>query len=210
MHKNAELGEALGLAPVVPVMVIKDIEHAVPMARALVAGGLKALEITLRTDCALEAVRRIAGEVEGGVVGVGTVNDTDQFAAAYDAGARFAVSPGTTDSLLAAADDTPLPYLPGVATPSEAMKLRERGYRYLKLFPAEAVGGRALLKSIGGPLPDIQFCPTGGISPASAPEYLALSNVVCVGGSWMLPSDLVQSGDWAAVERLAAEASELK
>ncbi|MEX0300566.1 MAG: bifunctional 4-hydroxy-2-oxoglutarate aldolase/2-dehydro-3-deoxy-phosphogluconate aldolase, partial [Kordiimonas sp.] len=169
MHKNHELGEALSLAPVVPVMVINDLETAVPMAKALIAGGLKALEITLRTDCALDAVRRISAEVEGGVVGVGTVNDADQFAEAYDAGAKFAVSPGTTDGLLAAADNIPLPYLPGVATPSEAMKLRNRGYRYLKLFPAEAVGGRNLLKSIGGPLPDIKFCPTGGITPASAP-----------------------------------------
>lgn len=210
MHKNLELGEALSLAPVVPVMVIGNIDDAVPMAKALIAGGLKALEITLRTDCALEAVRRIAAEVEGGVVGVGTVNDADQFAAAHKAGAQFAVSPGATDELLAAADDIPLPYLPGVATPSEAMKLRSRGYRYLKLFPAEAVGGRNLLKSIGGPLPDIKFCPTGGITPQSAPEYLALSNVVCVGGSWMLPSDLVKTGDWEAVTRLAAAASELK
>ncbi len=210
MHKNLKLGEALSLAPVVPVMVINNIDDAVPMAKALIAGGLKALEITLRTDCALEAVRRIGAEVTGGVVGVGTVNDPDQFAEAHKAGAKFAVSPGTTDDLLAAADDIPLPYLPGVATPSEAMKLRGRGYRYLKLFPAEAVGGRDLLKSIGGPLPDIKFCPTGGITPASAPEYLALANVVCVGGSWMLPSDLVKAGDWEAVTRLAAAASELK
>lgn len=210
MHKNLELGEVLSLAPVVPVMVINNIDDAVPMAKALIAGGLKVLEITLRTDCALEAVRRISAEVTGGVVGVGTVNDADQFAEAYKAGAQFAVSPGTTDELLAAADDIPLSYLPGVATPTEAMKLRSRGYRYLKLFPAEAVGGRDLLKSIGGPLPDIKFCPTGGITPSSAPEYLALSNVVCVGGSWMLPPDVVKTGDWEAVTRFAAKASELK
>jgi len=210
MHKNNNLAEILALAPVVPVMVINNIKHAVPMAKALVEGGLKTLEITLRTDCALEAVRRIVGEVEGGIVGVGTVNDPAQLQAAHSAGAQFAVSPGTTDELLAAADDIALPYLPGVATPSEAMKLRSRGYRYLKLFPAEAVGGKALLKSIGDPLPDLKFCPTGGIKVTTAPEYLALANVICVGGSWMLPSELVGKGNWEAIKQLAAEAAGLR
>lgn len=208
-HKNSHLAGITSLAPVMPVMVINDIKDAVPMARALIAGGLKVLEVTLRTDCGLEAISKIRAEVEGGVVGVGTVNTAAQFAAAHEAGAQFAVSPGSTDALLDAADDIPMPYLPGIATPSEAMKLYERGYTYMKLFPAEAVGGRTLLKAIGGPLPELKFCPTGGIKESTAPDYLALKNVMCVGGSWMLPAALLEAGDWAAVEVLAAKAAAL-
>ena len=209
MHKNLELAKITSLAPVVPVMVIEDVNDAVPMAKALIDGGLKVLEITLRTDCALEAIRRIRAEVTGGVVGVGTVNTPEQYAAAHAAGAEFAVSPGTTDALLAAADDIPMPYLPGVATVSEAMKLLDRGYEYLKLFPAEAVGGRDLLKSIGGPLPELKFCPTGGIKESTAPDYLALKNVVCVGGTWMLPTGLIKAKDWSTIQSLATKAAAL-
>jgi len=208
-HTNAILSTMLNQAPVIPVMVINDIDQAVPMARALVAGGLKVLEITLRTAPALDAIKKIIDEVDGAIVGVGTVNTPAQFEQSHAAGAAFAVSPGHTADLLKAADEIPMPYLPGVATPSEAMQLWENGYRYLKLFPAEAVGGRALLKSIYGPLPDITFCPTGGINPSSAPEYLALPNVICVGGSWMLPNYLVNENKWDEVENLAREAAQL-
>ncbi|NOZ43231.1 MAG: bifunctional 4-hydroxy-2-oxoglutarate aldolase/2-dehydro-3-deoxy-phosphogluconate aldolase [Alphaproteobacteria bacterium] len=171
-----------------PVMVIRDLAEAVQMARDLVARGYKVLEITLRTDCALAAVMAIIAAVPEAVVGVGTVINAHQLGGAHEAGAAFAVSPGATDAIIAAADRIPVPLLPGVATASEAMRLQEIGYRYLKLFPAEASGGRALLKSLGGPLPDLMFCPTGGITAATAKDYLDLANVICVGGTWMLTS----------------------
>jgi 2-dehydro-3-deoxyphosphogluconate aldolase/(4S)-4-hydroxy-2-oxoglutarate aldolase len=205
-----ELASLMRLAPVIPVVVIEDARAAVPMARALVAGGVPAIEVTLRTAAALEAVRAIAAEVEGAVVGVGTVLGETDLRAAYEAGARFAVSPGATQRLLDAAEDVPLPLLPGAATASEAMGLLERGYRHLKFFPAVPAGGARLLAAWAGPLPQLRFCPTGGISAASAVEFLALSNVVCVGGSWLTPADKLAAGDWAGIEALARAAASLR
>lgn len=183
---NLKFETLLASPRVIPVMVINDLAQAVPMARKLVASGLTVLEITLRTECALEAVGQIIQQVPDAIVGVGTVTEPVQLRAAQEAGAVFAVSPGSTDALLDMAEEINFPLLPGVSTASEAMKLRARGYRYLKLFPAEAVGGRGLLKSLYGPLPDLMFCPTGGIDGTLAEDYLKLPNVICVGGSWMM------------------------
>ncbi|MGN2248592.1 bifunctional 4-hydroxy-2-oxoglutarate aldolase/2-dehydro-3-deoxy-phosphogluconate aldolase [Frateuria sp. GZRe14] len=205
-----ELASLMRLAPVIPVVVIEDARAAVPMARALVAGGVPAIEVTLRTPAALEAVRAIAAEVEGAVVGVGTVLGETDLRAAYEAGARFAVSPGVTPRLLDAAEDVPLALLPGAATASEAMGLLERGYRHLKFFPAVPAGGARLLAAWAGPLPQLRFCPTGGISAASAAEFLALPNVLCVGGSWLTPADKLATGDWAGIEALARAAANLR
>lgn len=202
--------EILNLAPVVPVLSIDDAERAVPLARALVAGGLRAIEVTLRTRTALDSIRRIAGEVEGAVVGAGTVLDRGQMRAALEAGARFLVSPGSTAALLDASCETMVPLLPGVATASEVMNLLARDIRTMKLFPADAVGGVKLLRSLCAPLPAALFCPTGGIGLENAPSYLALPNVVCVGGSWIAPADAVAAGDWARIETLAREASGLQ
>ncbi|MFI9820791.1 bifunctional 4-hydroxy-2-oxoglutarate aldolase/2-dehydro-3-deoxy-phosphogluconate aldolase [Streptomyces sp. NPDC052013] len=199
----------LDLAPVVPVVVIDDAADAVPLARALVAGGLPAIEVTLRTPAALGAMRAIAGEVPDAVVGAGTVITPEQVAEAVDAGARFLVSPGWTDGLLEAMRASGVPFLPGVSTASEVVALLERGVREMKFFPAQAAGGTAYLKSLAGPLPQARFCPTGGIGPDTAPEYLALPNVGCVGGSWMLPADAVADRDWARIERLARAAAGL-
>ncbi|WP_428265761.1 bifunctional 4-hydroxy-2-oxoglutarate aldolase/2-dehydro-3-deoxy-phosphogluconate aldolase [Haliangium sp.] len=193
-------------APVIPVLVIDDADRAVALGRALVAGGLPVLEITLRTAAALEAVRRMAAEVEGGIVGVGTVLDPAQLAASVAAGARFAVSPGLSPALADAAADAPIPLLPGAVTASEIMAARERGYRRLKFFPAEASGGAPVIKSFAGPLADVRFCPTGGVSLANLNSYLALPNVMCVGGSWVAPNDAVAAGDWARITALAREA----
>ena len=201
--------EICALAPIVPVLVIKDAAHARPLAEALVAGGLPALEVTLRTPAALEAISEMA-QVPGGVVGAGTLVTPSDVKAAKAAGATFGVSPGATDVLLSACEEEGLPLLPGAATASEAMALLARGYDMLKFFPAEASGGAPALKAIGAPLPQISFCPTGGVSPANATSYLSLSNVVCAGGSWVAPSDLVEKGDWAAIEALAREASALE
>lgn len=200
--------EICGAAPVVPVIVINRIEDARPMAEALVAGGLPALEVTLRTPVALEAIRAMA-DVPGGLVGAGTVVTPADAAAAKAAGATFAVSPGATDRLLDACEAEDLPMLPGAATASEAMALLERGYDMLKFFPAEASGGAPALKGIGAPLPQISFCPTGGVSPANAQTYLSLDNVVCVGGSWVVPGDLVAAGDWDGITALARDAARL-
>ncbi|MFI7007153.1 bifunctional 4-hydroxy-2-oxoglutarate aldolase/2-dehydro-3-deoxy-phosphogluconate aldolase [Streptomyces sp. NPDC050145] len=199
----------LDLAPVVPVVVVEDAADAVPLARALVAGGLPAIEVTLRTPAALDAIRAIADAVPDAVVGAGTVISPANVADAVAAGARFLVSPGWTDTLLDAMKGSGVPFLPGVSTTSEVVSLLERGVTEMKFFPAEAAGGTAYLKSLAGPLPQARFCPTGGISPASAPSYLALKNVGCVGGSWMLPADAVAAKDWARVEELAREASRL-
>ncbi|MFF3708699.1 bifunctional 4-hydroxy-2-oxoglutarate aldolase/2-dehydro-3-deoxy-phosphogluconate aldolase [Streptomyces phaeochromogenes] len=199
----------LELAPVVPVVVVDDVADAVPLARALVAGGLPAIEVTLRTPVALDAIRAIADGVPEAVVGAGTVISPDQVAQSVAAGARFLVSPGWTDVLLDAMKASGVPFLPGVSTTSEVVGLLERGVSDMKFFPAQAAGGTAYLKSLAGPLPQARFCPTGGIGPAVAPEYLALSNVLCVGGSWMLPPDAIASGDWARVETLAREAASL-
>ncbi|WP_128428064.1 bifunctional 4-hydroxy-2-oxoglutarate aldolase/2-dehydro-3-deoxy-phosphogluconate aldolase [Streptomyces cyaneus] len=200
----------LDLAPVVPVVVVDDPLDAVPLARALVAGGLPAIEVTLRTPAGLAAIREIADAVPDAVVGAGTVITPEQVAEAVAAGARFLVSPGWTDVLLDAMRASGVPFLPGVSTTSEVVALLERGVREMKFFPAEAAGGTAYLKSLYGPLPQARFCPTGGIGPASAPDYLALPNVGCVGGSWMLPADAVAARDWGRIEALAREAAGLK
>ncbi len=201
--------DILDLAPVMPVVVVQEAESAVPLARALVAGGLPGIEVTLRTPAALEAIERIAAEVPEAVVGAGTVVTPDQARAAAGAGARFLVSPGCTDALASAMADTGLPFLPGVSTVSEAMALLERGVSEMKFFPAEAAGGAAFLKSLTGPLPQVRFCPTGGITADSAPAYLALPNVGCVGGSWLTPADAVASGDWERITDLARRAAVL-
>ncbi|MGN6657109.1 MAG: bifunctional 4-hydroxy-2-oxoglutarate aldolase/2-dehydro-3-deoxy-phosphogluconate aldolase [Rhodanobacter sp.] len=209
-HKQQQVEAVMRLAPVIPVVVIHDVKAALPMARALVAGGIPAIEVTLRTPAALDAIRAIAAEVEGAVVGVGTVLGASDLHAAQDAGARFAVSPGISPRLLDAADDSALPLLPGAATASEAMSLLERGYRHLKFFPAVPAGGHKLLGAWASPLPQLRFCPTGGISLASATDFLALPNVLCVGGSWLTPADKLSAGDWAGIELLAREANELR
>lgn len=202
--------EVMTTSPVMPVMVINQLDQAVPLAKALVEGGLKVLEITLRTPVALEAIRKIKAEVPGAIVGAGTIINTETLQQAIDAGAEFIVSPGVTDTLIAAALKTGVPILPGVATSSEVMKLLEMGVTAMKFFPAEAAGGIPMLKSFGGPLPQVTFCPTGGVNPKNAPEYLALKNVACVGGSWMAPAELVDAGDWDEIRRRAAEAAGLK
>ncbi|MGW7053367.1 bifunctional 4-hydroxy-2-oxoglutarate aldolase/2-dehydro-3-deoxy-phosphogluconate aldolase [Streptomyces sp. NPDC054887] len=200
----------LDLAPVVPVVVLEDAADAVPLARALVAGGLPAIEVTLRTPAALDAVRAIAAEVPDAVVGAGTVLSPAQVADAVDAGARFLVSPGWTDGLLGAMAGSGVPFLPGVSTASEVVALLERGVTEMKFFPAQAAGGTPYLKALGAPLPRARFCPTGGITLATAPSYLALPNVGCVGGTWMLPPDALAAKDWGRVEALAREAAALR
>ncbi|MFC8491125.1 bifunctional 4-hydroxy-2-oxoglutarate aldolase/2-dehydro-3-deoxy-phosphogluconate aldolase [Streptomyces sp. NPDC057235] len=197
-------------APVVPVVVIEDAADAVPLARALVAGGLPLIEVTLRTPAALDALRAIADGVPGAVVGAGTIVSAAGVADAVGAGARFLVSPGWTGRLLGAMRESGVPFLPGVSTVSEVVALLERGVDAMKFFPAEAAGGVPYLKSLAGPLPQARFCPTGGVSPASAPAYLALPNVGCVGGTWMLPPDALAARDWARVEALAREAAALR
>ncbi|MFH9228874.1 bifunctional 4-hydroxy-2-oxoglutarate aldolase/2-dehydro-3-deoxy-phosphogluconate aldolase [Streptomyces lydicus] len=205
---SAELS-VLGLAPVIPVVVLDDAADAVPLARALVAGGLPAIEVTLRTPAALDAIRAIAEEVPEAVVGAGTVLTPEHVDAAGAAGARFLVSPGWSPRLLRAMRVCGLPFLPGVSTASEVVTLLDEGVTELKFFPAEAAGGTAYLKSLAAPLPQARFCPTGGIGLASAPSYLALPNVACVGGTWMLPADALAAKDWDRVRRLAKEAAEL-
>jgi 2-dehydro-3-deoxyphosphogluconate aldolase/(4S)-4-hydroxy-2-oxoglutarate aldolase len=200
----------LDVVPVMPVVVVDDVAHAVPLARALVAGGLPAIELTLRTPAALDAIRAIADEVPEILVGAGTIVTPGQAKQAYDAGARFLVSPGSTPALLGAMADTGLPFLPGTATVSEVLAVLEAGFTEMKFFPAEASGGAPWLKSIASPVPDARFCPTGGITAASAPGYLALPNVGCVGGSWLTPADALARGDWAAVEQLARAATTLR
>ncbi|WP_299371800.1 bifunctional 4-hydroxy-2-oxoglutarate aldolase/2-dehydro-3-deoxy-phosphogluconate aldolase [uncultured Tateyamaria sp.] len=200
--------EICELAPIVPVLVVEDVAHARPLAEALVAGGLPALEVTLRTPAALEVIAAMA-QVEGGVVGAGTLVTPDDVKAAKAAGAHFGVSPGATDALIAACAAEELPLLPGAATASEAMALLEQGFDMLKFFPAEASGGAPALKAIGAPLPQISFCPTGGVSPGNAESYLSLPNVVCAGGSWVAPKDKVIAGDWAGIEALARDAAAL-
>ncbi|RFU37701.1 bifunctional 4-hydroxy-2-oxoglutarate aldolase/2-dehydro-3-deoxy-phosphogluconate aldolase [Actinomadura logoneensis] len=199
--------ELLDLAPVVPVVVLDDADAAVPLARALVAGGLRAIEVTLRTPAALAAIERIAAEVPDAVVGAGTVVEPSDAERSLRAGAEFLVSPGCTPALRDAMTATGLPFLPGVSSASEAMALLEHGITAMKFFPAEAAGGVPFLKALGGPLPRVRFCPTGGITPESAPRYLALPNVGCVGGSWLTPADAVRAGDWDRVESLAKQAA---
>lgn len=200
----------LDVVPVMPVVVLDSLEHAVPVARALVAGGLPAIELTLRTPVALDAIRAIASEVPEILVGAGTITTPAHAKEALEAGAQFLVSPGATRSLLHAMQDTGLPFLPGTATASEVLAALEAGCREMKFFPAEASGGTAYLTSVASPIPAARFCPTGGITLASAPSYLALSNVGCVGGSWITPADALAAGDWDRVTRLAAEAASLR
>lgn len=197
-----------GLAPIVPVLVVQDVMQARPLAEALIAGGLPALEVTLRTPAALEAIRVMA-EAPGGRVGAGTLVTPADVRAAREAGASFGVSPGATDELLAACEAEGLPLLPGAATATEAMRLLARGYDMLKFFPAEASGGASALKAIGAPLPQVTFCPTGGVNPDNAAHYLSLPNVLCAGGSWVAPNELVAAGRWNEIESLARQASHL-
>ncbi len=196
------------LAPVVPVLVIDDLAHAAPLARALVAGGLRALEVTLRTPVALDAIRAMAG-VPGGVVGAGTLLTPADVKAAKRAGATFGVSPGSTPALVAACEDEGLPLLPGAVTATEIMHLLDLGYTVQKFFPAEQAGGAAFLKAVGAPIPQVRFCPTGGITLKGAPAYLGLPGVPCVGGSWVAPKEALAAGDWGRITALAAEAAGL-
>lgn len=207
--QSRHAAEICALAPVVPVLVIDDLAHAAPLAAALVKGGLPALEVTLRTPCALDAIRAMA-EVPGGVVGAGTLLTPSDVKAAKEAGARFGVSPGATQKLIDACIELDFPLLPGAASASEIMALLERGYTVQKFFPAEQAGGAAFLKSIGSPIPQVSFCPTGGINLKIAPDYLALKTVLCVGGSWVAPKEAMQAGNWDEITRLAAEARALR
>jgi 2-dehydro-3-deoxyphosphogluconate aldolase/(4S)-4-hydroxy-2-oxoglutarate aldolase len=205
----AALRAMLSLAPVIPVIILDDVKNARPLAEALIAGGLPVLEVTLRTPHALQVIEEMA-KVEGAVVGSGTVRSPLQMGHSVDAGARFMVSPGASPRLLQAADDFSIPLLPGIGTPTEAMTASEHGYNFLKFFPAEALGGAPVLKAFASPLSDIIFCPTGGIDLNKAKTYLALPNVICVGGSWIMPADAIESGDWKRIEGLAREAAALK
>jgi 2-dehydro-3-deoxyphosphogluconate aldolase/(4S)-4-hydroxy-2-oxoglutarate aldolase len=209
MTPQPGLETILKTAPVIPVIIIDRLSDAIPLARALVAGGLPILEITLRTEAGLDAIRAIAAEVEGAIVGVGTVLTPAQYAAAAKAGAKFAVSPGATKTLLDAAGDSGLAPLPGISTASEAMALIERGYAFAKFFPAEPAGGAAFLAALASPLPQLKFCPTGGITLDSAPTYLKLPNVICVGGSWMVNRTNIAAGDWPAITQAATQAAAL-
>jgi 2-dehydro-3-deoxyphosphogluconate aldolase/(4S)-4-hydroxy-2-oxoglutarate aldolase len=205
-----ETASIMALAPVIPVLTVASVDDGLAQAKALVAGGLYAIEVTLRTPSALAAIQAIAKSVPDAIVGAGTIVTVEQINEAVKAGARFLVSPGAPAALAKAAARSPVPFLPGCATASEAMALRELGFRALKLFPAEAAGGVKLLASLAAPLPDLSFCPTGGIDLQKAPEYLRLSNVPCVGGSWMLQKAALAAGDYLAVEALARDAAELK
>jgi 2-dehydro-3-deoxyphosphogluconate aldolase/(4S)-4-hydroxy-2-oxoglutarate aldolase len=201
------IDQLLRLGPVIPVIVIEDARQSVPLARALVEGGVRLLEITLRTEAALEAIRRTAHEVPDAIVGVGTITQPQQFSAAREAGARFAVTPGFTQDLAWAAQESRLPLLPGVMTPSDVLTAKAAGFRELKLFPARQAGGVGMLKALAGPFPDVTFCPTGGITAETAREYLALPNVACVGGSWLTPGDAIERQDWATITVLARQAA---
>jgi len=201
--------EIMNSSPIVPVMVINNVEHAVPLAKALVKGGITTLEITLRTEAALESITRIKAEVPEATVGAGTIINIETLNKAIAAGAEFIVSPGTTDAMIDAAIATGVPLLPGVANPSEAMRLLEKGITEMKFFPAEAAGGIPMLKSIGAPIPQITFCPTGGVSQKNVKDYYNLPNVACVGGSWMCAANLVDAENWDEITRLSAEAIEI-
>jgi 2-dehydro-3-deoxyphosphogluconate aldolase/(4S)-4-hydroxy-2-oxoglutarate aldolase len=201
--------DLLTISPVIPVVVVEREEEAVPLARALHRGGIGIIELTLRTPAGLAAIERVAAEVPEVVVGAGTVTTPEQASAAQRAGAQFIVTPGAPPRLLSAVLDTGLPLLAGAATLTEILQLREHGEQAVKFFPAEASGGTPYLRAVAGPVPDMRFCPTGGISETNAPEYLALMNVGCVGGSWLTPKMAVESGDWDTVERLAAAAASL-
>jgi 2-dehydro-3-deoxyphosphogluconate aldolase / (4S)-4-hydroxy-2-oxoglutarate aldolase len=199
----------LKLAPVIPVLTIEDVAHAVPLARALSSGGLRVLEVTLRTSACLPAIESMRKAVPDAIVGVGTLTRPHEFVAAAAAGAQFGVSPGLTAELASAASSAPFPLLPGIMTPTELIAGLALGYATFKLFPAQQAGGVNMLKALSGPFPDAVFCPTGGITRATAPEYLSLSNVACVGGSWVAPADRIRAGDWQAIEELARDAAGL-
>ncbi|HET7032780.1 MAG TPA: bifunctional 4-hydroxy-2-oxoglutarate aldolase/2-dehydro-3-deoxy-phosphogluconate aldolase [Casimicrobiaceae bacterium] len=202
--------ELMRVGPVIPVLVIDQLAQAVPLARALVAGGIRVLEVTLRTSIGLDAIAAIARDVPEAIVGVGTITQPQEFAQSSKAGARFAVTPGLTHALIDAARHAAIPLLPGVMTPSDVIAAKAAGYRGLKLFPAQQAGGIAMLKALGGPFPDVMFCPTGGVTAATAPDFLALSNVACVGGSWLTPKEAIAAGDWGRITALAREASALR
>ena len=204
-----DIDEIMGLSPVIPVIVLDDADRAVPLARALVAGGIRVLEVTLRTAAALDAIRAIRAEVDGVVVGAGTILNEADLDRSIAAGAAFGVSPGSTRSLLAAIRDSGLPFLPGVANASNVMDVLEAGIDRMKLFPAEQAGGVAMLRALAGPFPDVAFCPTGGVGPGNAREYLAQPNVRCVGGSWIAPATAIAEGDWGRITELARAATEL-
>ena len=205
-----KLTEIVAATSVMPVMVIDRIDDAVPLAQALVEGGIRVLEITLRTEAGLEAVKRIRQEVPGAIVGVGTISSPQLLEASIKAGAAFGVSPGTPPTLLKAIVASGLPFFPGVATMTEVMQVMEAGLTVMKFFPAVAAGGVKMLESFAGPFPQVEFCPTGGINAANAPDFFKLKNVVCVGGSWLTPKNLIANGDWAGITRLAQEATTLK
>ena len=207
---SEKLLSILKLQPVVPVLIVDDVASAVPLARALVAGGLKAIEITMRTPVALDAIRAVADEVEGAHVGAGTILNSKDFEAAAKAGSTFIVSPGINKSVMEAAKSSKVPLLPGAATASEVMHLRDKGYKVLKFFPSEQAGGAPYLKALSSPLPGLMFCPTGGVSLKNALSYLSLPNVMCVGGSWVAPASAIAAGDWAGITTLAREAFELR
>lgn len=210
MTKNWTLSVAdlFAKGPVVPVIVIRELEHAVPLAKALIAGGISVLEVTLRTPVALEAIRKIADEVPDAIIGAGTVTNKKQLQQVIDAGAMFAISPGLTSELLDAGNESPIALIPGVSSISELMNGLDKGYDHFKFFPAEASGGLKAIQSIGGPFPDVTFCPTGGIGPKNYLDYLAQPNIRCVGGSWLAPDDAVQNGEWQRITDLAAQAIE--
>ena len=208
-EQSRHTAEICRLASVIPVIVVEDVARAAPLAAALIAGGLRALEVTLRTSCALDAIRAMA-DVPGGIVGAGTLLTPRDVKAAKAAGAQFGVSPGATRRLIEACTEEGLPLMPGAVTASEVMALLEQGYSVQKFFPAEQSGGAAFLKSIGAPIPQVSFCPTGGIGLNNARDYLGLANVLCVGGSWVVPKDRIAAGDWAAITALAAEACDLR
>ena len=201
--------EVMRAGPVIPVLVIEELAHAVPLARALVAGGIRVLEVTLRTPAALAAIRAITREAPEVIIGAGTLTRPEEFVEAIAAGARFGVSPGLTPALAQAARDAGLPFLPGVMTPSEVIAARLAGFSELKLFPAQQAGGIGMLQALGGPFPDVAFCPTGGITAETAPDFLALPNVACVGGSWLAPKAALVAGDWGRITELARQASSL-
>ena len=205
-----DIRSVLAASPVMPVIVLEEVAHAVPLARALVAGGIRVLEVTLRTPVALDCMRAIAAEVPEALLGAGTVLSAADLDAAAKAGAVFAISPGASPALLQAARTSPIPFLPAVMTPSDVITAMDAGFDTFKLFPAAQAGGMAMLKAMGGPFPQARFCPTGGIDAASAPAFLALPNVACVGGSWLCPAELVRAGDWDAITALARAAAALR
>ncbi|HQT83726.1 MAG: keto-deoxy-phosphogluconate aldolase [Acidiphilium sp. 37-64-53] len=210
MIDQGRLAELLAISPVIPVLTIEDVAHAVPLARALLEGGIGVVEVTLRTRAGLPAMAAMVAEVPGMVVGAGTVLTAAQYRAVDEIGAQFVVSPGSSPLVLEAAARSKVPFLPGAATPTEVLHLLEGGYLLQKFFPAEPAGGIPMLKAIGAPITDVRFCPTGGITLGNARDYLALANVVCVGGSWLTPADAMHDGDWRRITALAAEAAALK